>query len=69
MFLAWRPPKSRRRESDAAAANTSDPAAASMIGVPFERHDVVRTAIVGTGLRKSVLHEWLDVPNVRIVVG
>lgn len=39
----------------------------SMIGVPFERHDVVRIAIVGTGLRgRSVLHEWLGVENVRI---
>lgn len=39
-----------------------------MMGVPFEPRDVVRIAIVGTGLRgRSVLHEWLDVPNVRIV--
>ena len=45
-----------------------DASAASMAGVPFDRHDVVRIAIVGTGLRgKSVLREWLDVPNVRIV--
>jgi hypothetical protein len=41
--------------------------AASMIGVPFERHDVVRIGIVGTGLRgRSVLHELLGVENVRI---
>jgi len=41
--------------------------AASMIGVPFERHDVVRVGIVGTGLRgRSVLHELLGVENVRI---
>lgn len=65
-FALWRiglpaPPAT----SDVAAAGT---AAASMIGVPFERHDVVRIGIVGTGLRgRSVLHEWLDVPGVRIV--
>lgn len=41
--------------------------AETMIGVPFERHDTVRIAIVGTGLRgRSVLHEWLAVENVRI---
>lgn len=41
--------------------------AASMIGVPFVRHDVVRVGIVGTGLRgRSVLHELLGVENVRI---
>jgi len=35
--------------------------------VPFERHDTVRIAIVGTGLRgKSMLREWLGVDNVRI---
>ena len=39
----------------------------SMIGVPFERHEVVRVGIVGTGLRgRSVLHELLGVDNVRI---
>lgn len=42
-------------------------AAASMIGVPFDRHEVVRIGIVGTGLRgRSVLHEWLGVENVRV---
>jgi len=42
-------------------------AAASMVGVPFEKHAVVRIAIVGTGLRgRSVLHELLGVDNVRI---
>ncbi len=42
-------------------------AAASMAGVPFERHETVRIAIVGTGLRgRSVLHELTGVPNVRI---
>ena len=41
--------------------------AATMIGVPFAKHDVVRVAIVGTGLRgRSVLHELLGVENVRI---
>ncbi|MCX5762198.1 MAG: Gfo/Idh/MocA family oxidoreductase [Gemmatimonadetes bacterium] len=42
-------------------------ARATMKGVPFERHDVVRIAIVGTGLRgRSVLHEFLGCPGVRI---
>ena len=42
-------------------------AAATMLGVPFEKHAVVRVAIVGTGLRgRSVLHELLGVDNVRI---
>jgi len=53
-----------------AAEPSSQPphtSAASMIGVPFERHDVVRVGIVGTGLRgRSVLHELLGVENVRI---
>jgi predicted dehydrogenase len=41
--------------------------AATMLGVPFAKHDVVRVAIVGTGLRgRSVLHEMLGVDNVRI---
>ena len=41
--------------------------AATMIGVPFERHDTVRIAIVGTGLRgRSMLNEWVAVPNVKI---
>jgi predicted dehydrogenase len=40
---------------------------ASMMGVPFARHDTVRLAIVGTGLRgTSVLGEWLAVDGVRI---
>ena len=39
----------------------------SMAGVPFERRDTVRIAIVGTGLRgRSMLNEWLGVENVRI---
>jgi hypothetical protein len=39
----------------------------SMHGVPFEKRDTVRVAIVGTGLRgRSVLHELLGVGNVRI---
>jgi predicted dehydrogenase len=42
-------------------------AAATMMGVPFERHPVVRVAIVGTGLRgSSVLGEFLSVDGVRI---
>lgn len=43
------------------------PGAASMMGVPFSRHETVRLAIVGTGLRgTSVLGEWLAVDGVRI---
>jgi hypothetical protein len=42
-------------------------AAASMMGVKFEPRDVVRIAIVGTGLRgRSTLNEFLGVGNVRI---
>lgn len=41
--------------------------ATTMLGVPFARHDTVRLAIVGTGLRgTSVLREWLAVDGVRI---
>jgi predicted dehydrogenase len=40
----------------------------SMRAVPFEKHDVVRIGIVGTGLRgRSVLNEWLGVDGVKIV--
>ncbi len=40
---------------------------ASMMGVPFARHETVRLAIVGTGLRgRSVLNELLAVDGVRI---
>ncbi|HWP71070.1 MAG TPA: twin-arginine translocation signal domain-containing protein, partial [Gemmatimonadaceae bacterium] len=55
---------------DEAAATIPDsrfpiPAADSMAGIPFERQDTVRIAIVGTGLRgKSTLNEWLGVDNV-----
>jgi predicted dehydrogenase len=39
----------------------------TMHGVPFEKRETVRVAIVGTGLRgRSVLHELLGVGNVRI---
>lgn len=42
-------------------------AAPSMIGVPFEKRDVVRIAIVGTGLRgRSMLGEWLGVDGIRV---
>ncbi len=42
-------------------------AAVTMLGVPFDKHAVVRVAIVGTGLRgRSVLHELLGVDNVQI---
>lgn len=39
----------------------------TMIGVPFERRQTVRIAMVGTGLRgRSVLGEFVNIPNVRI---
>src|SRR3712207_6871242 len=39
----------------------------SMIGVPFERRETVRLAVVGTGLRgRGVLREFLNVPGVRV---
>lgn len=42
-------------------------ASATMKGVPFERHDVVRFGIVGTGLRgRSVLSELLAIEGVKI---
>lgn len=41
--------------------------AATMLGVPFERRETVRIAIVGTGLRgRSMLGEWLAVDGARI---
>jgi predicted dehydrogenase len=63
---------------DAATASGAAPArpidasgratAATMRGVPFERRDVVRIGIVGTGLRgKSVLSELLAIDGVQIV--
>lgn len=43
-------------------------AAKTMRGVPFERRDIARIAIVGTGLRgRSVLSELLAVQGVQIV--
>ena len=56
-------------DGDAAgvAAGDGPGKARSMIGVPFERHETVRVAIVGTGLRgRSVLHELTGVPGVRV---
>src|SRR5215211_405836 len=39
----------------------------SMIDVPFERHETVRLAVVGTGLRgRGVLREFLSVPGVQV---
>ena len=39
----------------------------TMAGVPFEKRETVRIAIVGTGLRgTSVLSEFLHLPNVRV---
>lgn len=38
-----------------------------MLGVPFERHETVRLAIIGTGLRgRSTLGEFLAVEGVRV---
>jgi hypothetical protein len=56
---------------DAAAATSSvqprPSTAIPMLGVPFEPRETVRIAIVGTGLRgRSMLREWLGVPNTRI---
>lgn len=43
------------------------PANKTMAGVPFEKREVVRIAIVGTGLRgTSILSEFLHLPNVQI---
>jgi hypothetical protein len=43
------------------------PGQSRMLGVPFERHDTVRLAVVGTGLRgRSVLREFLAVDGVRV---
>ncbi|MDQ8154678.1 MAG: Gfo/Idh/MocA family oxidoreductase [Gemmatimonadota bacterium] len=43
------------------------PAAKTMKGVPFDRHETVRIAIVGTGLRgRSVLHDFLGCPGVKV---
>ncbi|HXD22439.1 MAG TPA: twin-arginine translocation signal domain-containing protein, partial [Gemmatimonadaceae bacterium] len=40
----------------------------TMRGVPFERHEVVRVGMVGTGLRgRSVLGEFLSLQNVQVV--
>jgi hypothetical protein len=40
----------------------------SMIGVAFEKRDTVRLAFIGTGLRgRSVMDEFVNVPNVKIV--
>lgn len=61
-FLAW-------PEGDGilAGATSELRAAATMMGVPFERHETVRIAIVGTGLRgRSVLNELLAVDGVQV---
>ncbi|MBW7934450.1 MAG: Gfo/Idh/MocA family oxidoreductase, partial [Gemmatimonadaceae bacterium] len=48
-------------------APPAPPYAKTMKGVPFERHETVRLAIVGTGLRgRSVLHDFLGCPGVKI---
>ncbi len=50
-----------------AAPPPRQPGLTTMMGVPFDRHQTVRLAIVGTGLRgTSVLREWLAVDGVRI---
>ena len=44
------------------------PKGKTMIGVPFERRETVRMAFIGTGLRgRSVLGEFVNVPNVKVV--
>ncbi|HRP07451.1 MAG TPA: twin-arginine translocation signal domain-containing protein, partial [Gemmatimonadales bacterium] len=49
-----------RSATAAVPAPIRPPGVESMMGVPFARHDKVRLAIVGTGLRgTSVLREWL----------
>ncbi len=54
-------------DSAAAEPTHESHSAATMIGVPFEKRDTVRIAIVGTGLRgRSMLDEWLAVEGVRI---
>ena len=54
-------------ESFAGEENGAPSAAATMMGVRFEPRDIVRIAIVGTGLRgRSTLTELLGVGNVRI---
>lgn len=48
-------------------AHPGRPEAGRMMGVPFEKHETVRIAIVGTGLRgRSVLNELLAIEGVRI---
>ncbi len=43
------------------------PQGRSMIGVPFERHDTVRLAMIGTGLRgRSILGEMVNIPGVSV---
>jgi predicted dehydrogenase len=50
---------------DAVRARTAN--AATMRGVPFERNETVRLAIVGTGLRgRSILSEVLAIDGVRV---
>ncbi len=45
----------------------SEPKGKTMIGVPFEKREVVRFGIIGTGLRgRSVLNEILNIPNVKV---
>lgn len=51
----------------AAGPPPRQPGEATMLGVPFARHDTVRLAIVGTGLRgTAMLREWLAVDGVRV---
>lgn len=50
-----------------AGNSAARPPAPTMMGVPFERHETVRVAIVGTGLRgSSVLNELLAVDGVKV---
>jgi len=64
--------KSAALAGTAFAAGGLAPAAplarSTMKGVPFERHDVVRFGVVGTGLRgRSLISELLAIDNVKIV--
>ena len=44
-----------------------EPKGRSMIGVPFERHQTVRLAMIGTGLRgKSILGEVVNIPGITV---
>ena len=42
--------------------------AKTMIGVPFQKRETIRMGFIGTGLRgRSVLGEFVNVPNVKVI--